>query len=63
MYRRNSTSGGTILSDKYCNTFMSTATVQSVFTHVVSIYANLWNKRKRLRFIVLGHQYGRRDAM
>ena len=47
MYRRNSTSGGT-MSDKYCNTFMLTATVQSVFTHVASIYANLWNKRKRL---------------
>ena len=36
------------MSDKYCNTFMLTATVQSVFTHVASIYANLWNKRKRL---------------
>ena len=54
--------------------------VQSVFTHVASIYANLLKKSKRLQnkrvrlskdlehqkhrhFIVLDHQYGRRDVI
>ena len=55
--------------------------VQSVFTHVASVYANLLKRasvyntkefdshriclehQQRRHFIVLGHQYGRRDVI